>query len=346
MHQKALKNRSIVGGKPASPTEPSTRRLKTKLDVSEPLCEDRVCCSRCTVELLFAIGLNMLDSMLLGALAALSLGTSDFLARFTSLRLGAAGAYTYVVVFGALLMTVFIFATGVELRFNAPGTVLAALHGLFVAAMSLMLYAALARGPISLAVPIVAAHPVLVLLYDFAIGASQLSFQQTLAAAIVVLGVIAASLFSFHGEGQQQYSTGRGGTLLLALGASIAYALLIVSGQAAAAEIGQTGATWLGRLTSAAILLLALAIGAFKLRRPAGSAPTLMAQGLLDTLGYVALLAGGLTLFPSITAVVGSGFGFLTIVLARLIIKEQVKVAQWVAVMVSFGGIAWLAYGQ
>jgi hypothetical protein len=66
----------------------------------------------------------------------------------------------------------------------------------------------------------------------------------------------------------------------------------------------------------------------------------------LDTLGYVALLAGGLTLFPSITAVVGSGFGFLTIVLARLIIKEEVKLAQWIAVMVSFGGIAWLAYGQ
>jgi drug/metabolite transporter (DMT)-like permease len=66
----------------------------------------------------------------------------------------------------------------------------------------------------------------------------------------------------------------------------------------------------------------------------------------LDTLGYVALLAGGLTLFPSITAVVGSDFGFLTIVLARLIIKEEVKLAQWIAVIVSFGGIAWLAYGQ
>ena len=63
----------------------------------------------------------MLDSLLWGALAAFSLGTSDFLARFTSLRLGAAGAYTYVVVFGALLMTVFIFVTGAELRFNVLG---------------------------------------------------------------------------------------------------------------------------------------------------------------------------------------------------------------------------------
>ncbi|MCB1377150.1 MAG: DMT family transporter [Alphaproteobacteria bacterium] len=288
----------------------------------------------------------MLDSLLWGALAAFLLGTSDFLARFTSLRLGAVVAYTYVVVFGALLMTAFIFATGAELRFNAFGTALAAVHGLFVAAMSLMLYAALARGPISLAVPIVAAHPVLILLYDFAIGASQLLFQQTLAAAIVVLGVIAASLFSFHGNGQRQGSTGRGGTLLLALGACFAYALLIVSGQAAAAEIGQISATWLGRLTSAAILLLALAFGVFKLRRPAGSAPTLMVQGLLDTLGYVALLAGGLTHFPSITAVLGSCFGFLTIVLARLIIKEKLRLGQWIAVMVSFGGIAWLAYGQ
>ncbi len=287
----------------------------------------------------------MLDSVMWGALAALSLGTSDFLARFTSLRLGAAGAYTYVVVFGALLMTGFVLVSGAQIRVNGTGAALAALHGLFVAAMTLMLYAALARGPISLAVPIVAAHPVLILLYEFATGASQLSLQQSMAAAVIVLGVIAASLFSVHGAGERQDNTRLTGTVLLALGASVTYALLIISGQAAATQIGQIGATWLGRLASAAVLLLALALGVFRLPRPAGNAPALLAQGLLDTLGIIALLAGGLTLFPSVTAVVGSVFGFLTILLARLIIKEHIRPAQWLALVVSFGGIAWLAYG-
>ena len=70
-----------------------------------------------------------------------------------------------------------------------------------------------------------------------------------------------------------------------------------------------------------------------------------VAQGSLDRLGIAARLAGSITLFPPVTAVMGSVFGFLTILLARLIIKEHIRSAQWVAVVVSFGGIAWLAYG-
>jgi drug/metabolite transporter (DMT)-like permease len=212
--------------------------------------------------------------------------------------------------------------------------------------MSLMLYAALARGPIGLAVPIVAAHPVLILLWELAIGTSQLSMEQALAAGIIVFGVVSASLLGIHQQDDQIESTRKRGTLLLALGACLFYALLIILGQAAAAEIGQVGAAWIGRLASAGILLLALACGLFSLRRPGESAPLLLAQGALDTLGYVALLAGGLTLFPSITAVVGSVFGFLTILLARIIIKEPVGPLQWIAVLVSFGGIAWLASGH
>lgn len=288
----------------------------------------------------------MLNSLLWGTLAALSLGTSDFLARFTSLRLGAVGAYTYVVICGLVVMTVLVLGSGTEIRFTASGVALSALHGLCVAAMSLMLYAALARGPVGLAVPVVAAHPVLVLLYGIGTGQSHLSAQQMTAAAVVTLGVIAASLLGFRNREGRQENASSSGTLLLALGACIAYALLIITGQAAAAEIGQVSATWFGRLTSAAALLAAWAAGVFILPRPGGNTPTLVVQGALDTLGYVGLLAGGLTLYPSITAVIGSLFGFLTILLARLIMKEQLKPLQWVAVVVSFGGIAWLAYGR
>ena len=293
----------------------------------------------------------MLDSLLLGGVAALSLGCSDFLARFTSLRLGAVQAFTYVVVTGALLMTVLVVIARPELTFTTTGVSLAVIHGLCVTAMSIMLYAALARGPIGLAVPIVAAHPVLVLFHEFAAGTSQLSLQQALAAAIVVAGVISASLLEFH-AGTEQHNAGapprggKGGTVLLALGACVAYALLIIFGQSAAAEIGQIGAAWLGRLSSAGVLLLAAAAGLVRLAKPWPCARPLLAQGVLDTLGYVALLAGGLTLFPGITAVVASLFGFLTILLARFIIGEPVGRFQWVAIMVSFGGIAWLASGH
>jgi drug/metabolite transporter (DMT)-like permease len=65
-------------------------------------------------------------------------------------------------------------------------------------------------------------------------------------------------------------------------------------------------------------------------------------QGVLDTLGYIALLAGGLTAFPGMTAVIGSTFGFVTILFARLFIGERLGAIQWLAVALSFAGIAWL----
>ena len=292
----------------------------------------------------------MIDAVLFGFVAAAFLGTADFLARFTSLRLGPAAAFTYVVVIGSLVMTAFVSVSGAKLTFTTTGLMLSALHGLSVAGMSLMLYAALARGPISLAVPIVAAHPVLVLFYEFAVGSLYLSLQQGLAAGLVILGVVAASLLSLNhikdqGEEKNTHSNTRsstGGTLLLALGACFAYAFLIISGQSAAAEIGQVGAAWVGRLTSALVLLLALGGGLFRLPKPGKSLMPLVVQGVLDTLGYIALLAGGLTAFPGMTAVIGSTFGFVTIILARLFISERLGTIQWIAIALSFAGIAWL----
>lgn len=292
----------------------------------------------------------MLDALVWGMIAALSLGTADFLARFTSLRVGAVAAFTYVVCFGTLLMVVFMVVTGAELRFTVAGGLMSALHGICVAAMSVMLYAALARGPVSLAVPIVAAHPVLIIFYELAVTGSNLSLEQILAATLVTVGVVSASIFGFHQSGEpggNGASTGsRRQTLLLAAGACIAYALLIITGQNAALEIGQGSVALIGRATSAAVLLLALLAGGFKLPPPGRAILPLAAQGLLDTLGYAALLAGGLTLFPGITAVVGSMFGFLTIVLAWVFIKERLGPSQWLSIILAFAGIAWLVWSS
>lgn len=289
----------------------------------------------------------MLDALFWGMVAALSLGTADFLARSTSNAVGPVAAFTYVVMLGTLLMAAFMLITGSELRITRFGLLMSCLHGLCVTAMSVMLYAALVRGPVSLAVPVVAAHPVLVILYEVAFGLSSLSIEQILASGLVIAGVVGTSVFSFqhdvggekaHGDlAQRKYAT-----LMLSLGACAAYALLVITGQTAAAEMGQTSVALVGRASSAAILLAALAAGMFRLPPPGRIIRTLATQGTLDTAGYIGLLAGGSTLFPGITAVVGSTFGFITILLARVFVREQVGLLQWSSIALSFAGVAWL----
>jgi hypothetical protein len=58
----------------------------------------------------------MLDALFWGMIAALSLGTADYLARSTSNAVGPVAAFTYVVMLGTLMMTGFMFITGEELR--------------------------------------------------------------------------------------------------------------------------------------------------------------------------------------------------------------------------------------
>lgn len=293
----------------------------------------------------------MLDALFWGMIAALSFGTADFLARGTSQSLGPRAAFTYVVMFGTVLMAGLMLVAGLPFRITGFGLLMSGFHGLCVTAMSIMLYAALVRGPVSLVVPLVAAHPILVILYDVAVGQSSLSAPQIMAAGLVIAGVAGASVFSFqhdHRPDSSEASTNQRKhvTLLLALGACLAYALLIITGQAAASEMGQASVALVGRASSAIILLVALALGLFKLPRPGRTIRPLTAQGMLDTLGYVALLAGGSTLFPGMTAVVGSMFGFITIVLARIFIRERIGLMQWLSIALSFAGVAWLVHGS
>lgn len=293
----------------------------------------------------------MLDALFWGMLAALSLGTADFLARSTSNAVGPVAAFTYVVMLGTLLMAAFMLVTGTELRITGFGLVMSCVHGLCVTAMSVMLYAALVRGPVSLAVPIVAAHPVLVILYEVAFGASNLSMEQILASGLVIAGVVGTSVFSFqHDVGAEKAhrtpDQRKHATFVLSLGACVAYALLVITGQAAATEMGQTSVALVGRAASAAILLAALAAGMFRLPPPGGVIRPLAAQGILDTAGYIGLLAGGATLFPGMTAVVGSMFGFITILLARVFVREQVGLLQWSSIALSFAGVAWLVQSR
>ena len=109
-------------------------------------------------------------SALFGLVSALGLGAADFMARFSARALGAPLNYAAVLLIGALGTTIWLFATGTELVWSPIGYVMAFLHGIAVAVMCILLYMGIARGPIAVVVPIVAAHPALVLVVNVLMG--------------------------------------------------------------------------------------------------------------------------------------------------------------------------------
>ena len=66
-------------------------------------------------------------------------------------------------------------------------------------------------------------------------------------------------------------------------------------------------------------------------------------QAGLDTLGYIAFLAGSNTEAPQITMVVASAFSVVAVLLARIVIDEPVSKMQWAAIALIAGGTAVLS---
>ncbi|MEZ5827701.1 MAG: DMT family transporter [Hyphomicrobiales bacterium] len=276
----------------------------------------------------------------LGLAAALGLGIADFMSRFSARALGAPLTYGAVLLIGTIGASAWVLLSGVQLVWSPLGWGLAIAHGIFVALMCMLLYAGLARGPVSVVAPIVAAHPVPVLAVNVAMGVRPGAMQWLAMVAIIIGSVFIARLaVSEDNPAARADRT----TLQLAFGACFAYAALVLTGQAAAPLIGETETMWIGRWSGLVFIAAILLWQGTSVRIPAQWVPYVIVQGGLDTLGYFAFLAGSTTASPHVTMVVASAFSVVTVLLAWLVIREPIGKAQWGAIALIAAGTAILA---
>ena len=280
-------------------------------------------------------------SALYGLASAFGLGAADFMARFSARALGATLNYAAVLLIGALATTIWLFATGTELVWSPLGYVLAVTHGIAVAVMCVLLYMGIARGPIAVVVPIVAAHPALVLVVNVLIGVRPSATQWAAMAVIIAGGVFIARTAVETPEAAEAKSNRI--TVLIAIGACLAYVVIVLAGQAATPLIGAPQTMWMGRWTGLIFIAGVLLVQRAPLRLPVEWLPFVGLQAGLDTLGYIAFLAGSNTEAPQITMVVASAFSVVAVLLARIVIDEPVSKMQWAAIALIAGGTAVLS---
>ncbi|HVH74238.1 MAG TPA: EamA family transporter [Stellaceae bacterium] len=280
-----------------------------------------------------------------GALSALSLGGTDFLARFSSRGTGHANAFFGVLVVGTLGLTIVVALGPWHFGWNLSGLWLAALSGAATTVMSLLFYQALARGPVTVVAPIVASHPAFVILYYMLLGAR----PDALHWVGIVLALAGGLLVAQQAESAAPTRDGQAGgihkTLMLAGAAAVAYAVLAVAGQAAAARSGAMEALWLGRLASLATIVLLFAVRGERPRIRAAWLPIIAAQGFLDTGGYLLLLLGvaGAAAGSTTAPVTSSTFGAVTTLLAFVFLRERIGPGQWLGIVLVFAGVATLS---
>ncbi len=284
-----------------------------------------------------------MNPALWGGLCALSLGTADFAARFSSRALGHASALFGMLAVGAVVLTLWVWASDAPLVWAPAGLWLLAVNGVAVTVATLLLYRGLARGPISIVAPIVASHPALVVALSVVMGSRPDAVQW--GAMVVILAgavVIAGCAWRLEGPGLATRRDLRL-TVIIAGCSSLAYAVLISAGQAAVPIYGELQTLWVGRVISFAAIVLLFAVRAERPRLVARWWPLLAAQGLLDAGGFLFLFLGSYGAHPEIAAVAASTFGAVTTLLARVVLRETISAPQWCGIMLVFVGVALLS---
>ncbi|MHA1151989.1 MAG: DMT family transporter [Alphaproteobacteria bacterium] len=284
-----------------------------------------------------------MNPALWGLATALSWGSADFIARFTGRALGHQTALLGMLGASAVILSLIFWQADVPFIRDPSGWWLILLTGVGIMTATLLLYWGLVRGPVTVVAPIAASYPALNVALAVVLGARPSALDWAAMAAVmggvIVVARAARSFEDPAGITRQQLRF----TIALALGAALGFAVTIAVAQQASHLYGELQTVALSRWVSLLACALLLLVRRQAPRLPLRWWPWIGLQGLLDGGAYVALLAGSQGPGAEIAVVISSGFGAVTVLLARLVLREAMTWAQWAGIAAIVAGVAVLS---
>ena len=281
-------------------------------------------------------------TILLGILSALSFGIGDFLARFSSKEVGFKNSLFWMLVVGAIFYLILFYFFGDSLNPNNIGLSNSFLSGILIMFGLLFLYRGLQMGPVSIVAPIVATNPFFVFLIRFFLG-SEPSLTQWISTLVVISGAIlisisADSFKSSLGMNSKQIKE----SITISFISSVMLALGLIFSQEASNTMDPLETVIYIRFFSLIGIAILLLFTKSKIILTKKAIPILFFQGILETTGYFCLVSAYAFDKVSIAVVISSGFGLVTVLLARIIIKEQISKIQSLGIFLTFLGVVGL----
>lgn len=275
-----------------------------------------------------------MTSIFAGLLAALAWGVHDILVRHLGPGLVLSTAVLAVLATGTLAILPFVLTGGGWAEMTGRALALSAAGGLVYAAACFGLWKSFSIGPVKVVSPVVGAYPILSVGLAAAFGAP-VDAADWGAVIVIVMGVGLVAWLS--GEGDTPFP--RRATLIWSALTGAAFAVSFALAQAGV----RAGAEWpvvlVGRLAAlAAILALVLATRQ-ALVPPTSTTPLLAGMGLLDAAAISLVTLAGSLPNPEFAAVTTSIFGVITVILARIFLREGVTPGQWASIGVVFAGV-------
>ncbi|MBT3927910.1 MAG: DMT family transporter [Rhodospirillaceae bacterium] len=289
-------------------------------------------------------------SVLWGASAAISWGFADFIARFTGRSVGVAATFLFVSVVGLGALLLFMWLRGDAMLWHSPDALRLSGLGLLVAAgvasalATILLYEALAKGPVSLASPVVSSYPAFAVPISIALGARPNGWHW-LAMAVTMVGIwlVAYSVSSADSWRSQYDRAVIRRSILLSLAGALCFALALISAGLAIEIYGPWQTMIAVRIIGGILFVLWFLLRRELPRFHPRLWPMLIALSLLDTMGYLGVYLGLGYVNGEFAIVASSAYAVVTVVLARIFLREPVGFLQWGGVALVVCGIALLA---
>jgi drug/metabolite transporter (DMT)-like permease len=267
--------------------------------------------------------------------ASLSWGFADFFGPLKGRAFGALRVLVYVQLGGLVTIAAIVAIRG---RGPADAAVLLAIPAALSGTLGLYAYyRGMAVGAMSIVAPIAGISAVVPLTVGFLSG-DRPSTWQVLGMACALGGVFLAS--REPGRTGPRLAAGVGLALLAALGFGGYFPPMHAAGNA-----DFWWASLIFRMTSTSVIFAAVAVVRPALGIPPMLLPVLWLIGIGDMLGNLLFAAASSSGLVSITSVLASLYPIVTVILARIILRERVARSQEAGIGLTLAGVALISAG-
>lgn len=282
-------------------------------------------------------GSVLLTPGLWGLAAALAWGTADFLAQGVARRVGPVDVLFAMLATSLVLLALLAPMPDLgwdDLAWAVPG-------GLGITLGTLALYAGLARGPVGVTAALVGAYPALIVSADLLAG----RIPGARAALGMAMALAGGALVAAGGVATEGARLDRRG-FALAGAAALGFAIGVSAITRGAALVGPVSAVLAARVVGVAALIPAYGVLGRAPRIGRGDWAPLALVGALDAGAFLAMSTGAQAPGGAAAIVVAAGFSAVTVILARVLLREAMTPRQWLGSALVAGGAALLSSPQ
>ncbi len=282
----------------------------------------------------------MNDAVLFGGAAAVLYGVTDLIARSANRENGVARTLLWGQALLAVLLTGAVVAFGKPLPADPFAWVTLLGSGLMVLAGTTCLYHGLKVGRVAVVAPLMACYGAVGALLSFATG-EHIGWAAGIGLALTAAGaVLSAVPHAETGKGKRDRPSG----WLPATGSALLYGTAYwIQGRYAVPVFGALDAIWI-YYVFATIVVAVFALVRRQDVRLTGTRDTLLiaATAVLAAGGYLALAFGQASGSVAVATALSAAASAITVLLARVFIREKVAIAGWIGVACVVAGVATL----